>query len=163
MLNEQSKQESRKLIQSRRKSILMLLYNEKYQEIDIDVLKKELKNDPDMAAAASQEEIENELGSYYNQAFALEAKAYGFNTMSLETADALNFSLRGTGKKILEKIKKFVCSILSGESTINEIIDAVLDALASIIPGGIIIKSLVKKLLKFILDKGITKFCSIPS
>ena len=140
----------------------MLLYNEKFQEIDVDTLKAELKNEMNIPTP-TEEEIEDDLGSYYSEAMALDTANYGLKSVTLESVSDRSFSRRGFGKKILKKIKQFICGILDENSTVDKIIDAILNAIAAIIPGGVIIKFIVKKLLKFILSKGITKFCSMPS
>jgi hypothetical protein len=92
---------------------------------------------------------------------ALEASNYGFKALALESSDNKSFSLRGLGKKILKKIKSSICGILNNESGEDDIIDAVLSAIIAIIPGGVIIKVIIKKLLQFILSLGIGKFCAV--
>lgn len=141
----------------------MLLYNELNQLVDLSVLKaelkEELKNESDNIIP-TEEEIENDLGSYYSQAMILESENYGFKTLALESFDSNSFSIRGLGRNILKKIKRFICSILNNESGEYDIIEAVLNAIANLIPGGIIIKFVVKKILKFILSMGVGKFCA---
>jgi hypothetical protein len=115
----------------------MLLVDENNQQINIDSIKTDLKNYTQLPTP-SQQEVENSLGAYYHQALQLEAGKYSF-----EVALAPNamMDLPGIGKKILEAVRKFVCGFLTGSSTIDQIINAVLTALASIIPGGIIVKT----------------------
>lgn len=64
------------------------------------------------------------------------------------------------GKDILDAIKKFVCGKGGNSSNSDEIIDAVLNAISSIIPGGIYLSPLVKKLVKYILSIGVDAFCT---
>lgn len=125
----------------------MFLQNENQELVNVEELKislLDLKNIPD----TSSEELNKELENLYSMAL---AKETGENVMIAGTVVG----------DLLRKIKKFVCSKIDENSTTEEIIDAILQALASIIPGGIIIKLLVEKLVKFILTQGITNFCSI--
>jgi hypothetical protein len=133
----------------------MLLYNEKFQQLDVNTLKVELKNELDIPVP-TKEELEEDLGNYYSEADSLEAANYGLEPMPLTLAA----NRKGIGRKILQKIKQFICGVLNENSTIDKIIDTILNALAAIIPGGIIIKWIVKKILKFILSFGIGKFCA---
>jgi len=133
----------------------MLLYNEEFQQMDVNALKAELKNELDIPVP-TEEEIEEDLGLYYTEAKNLEAANYGFESMPLVMAT----DRRGFGRKILRKIKQFICGVLDDNSTADQIIEAILNALATIIPGGVIIKWIVKKILKFILSLGISRFCA---
>jgi hypothetical protein len=138
----------------------MLLYNENFQEIDSNALKAELKNELEIETP-TEEEVEEDLASYYSKAMALDTASYGLPSVTLKSLSDQSFSKKGIGKKILKKIKEFICGILNEDSTMDQIIDAILTAIAAIIPGGVIIKLIVKKLLKFILSMGVGKFCAI--
>jgi hypothetical protein len=63
------------------------------------------------------------------------------------------------GSNVLAEIKKIVCGVLNGTSTEDQIIDAILSALVTIIPGGIFIETLAKIVVKYVLATSITLFC----
>ena len=142
----------------------MLLFNENHKQLNVSHIKEELRNTAD-TVVLSTEEMETELGDYYNQALKLEGDKYQFSIKFNAAALSNDFFDPGTffpkiGNDILKAIKKFVCQKVNGSSTSDEIIDAVLDAVSSIIPGGIFLKPLVKKLVKYILSIGVDAFCS---
>ncbi|AMR32735.1 hypothetical protein A0256_15540 [Mucilaginibacter sp. PAMC 26640] len=62
---------------------------------------------------------------------------------------------------ILNQIRDFVCGIVNEGSTTQEIIDAILEAISTIMPGGIIIRLFIKPAIKYILSKGIGAFCHV--
>jgi hypothetical protein len=141
----------------------MLLFNQNHEQLNVGDIKAELEN-VDHTEVLSTKELENELGDYYNQALKLEGNKYQFTTKFANAATD-NFLVSESffpkiGQDILEAIKKFVCGKVDGSSTSSEIIDVILDAIVSIIPGGILLKPIVKKLVKYILSIGISNFCS---
>jgi hypothetical protein len=140
--------------------ITMLLFNEKNEQLNIEDVKAKLRN-LDSIPVPTEQEVTDSLGNYYNQSFELQR-----NTLQIgnEMMPSLSLTgLGGIGKKILDQIRKIICGILNGSSTQGDILDAILKALASIIPGGIFIETLAKMLVKFILSKGIVTFCAIQA
>lgn len=140
----------------------MLLFNENHEQLNVSNIKEELKN-VDNTPVLSIEEIKNELGNYYNQALKLEGNKYQFSTKFTAAADDFldpEAFFPKIGKDILDAIKKFVCRKVGNSLNSDEIIDAVLDAVSSIIPGGIYLSPLVKKLVKYILSIGVDAFCT---
>ncbi|MGM9510475.1 hypothetical protein ACS5NO_22265 [Larkinella sp. GY13] len=141
----------------------MFLQDENLKLIDVDQLKKELLDDIENEDIASEKEVEDDLGQMYLSASNATSQLYYKDDKIANFASerALSFSLPKAGRNILKKVKEFICSFLNEGSTASEIIDAILDAIASIIPGGVIIKGIIKKLVRFILSKGIGVFCNI--
>ena len=137
----------------------MLLFNENHQQLDIEKLKARLLNGITKEEKYLQPEIETLLGNYYGQAFNSEAKAYNYETTTLKTYLSPNFSLANIGKKLLVKIKQFICGVLTAGSTATEIVDMVLQSLSSIIPGGIIVEFVVQKIVNYIVGIGVTAIC----
>lgn len=133
----------------------MLLFDENYNQLDAKELVKEFGNLDDVTTP-TESELEQELGKYYEKALQAEAKSNNF-AISFTSNFAAAINVGG----ILKKIKDFICRVLTGSSTVEDIIEAVLDALSSIIPGGIILKPIVKKIVKYILSKGIDTFCAV--
>jgi hypothetical protein len=135
----------------------MLLFNEQHEQLDAETLKAELA-DLDNVPTLTDEEVEATLQNYYQQALQLEGDHFGFKT---EFAEATEMALFPGIGKLLEKIRKFICGFLTPNSTSDEIINAILQAIAAIIPGGIVIKPLLQLIIKYILSKGIGTFCPV--
>ncbi len=134
----------------------MLLFDKNHNQLNVGDVKAKFQN-LDSVPTPSIEDVNTALGEYYNQALQLESSKYQFKAEFAATP-ALNF-FPGIGGNILAAIKKFICGILDSSSTKDEILDTVLSALASIIPGGIFIESIAKIVVKFILSTGISSFC----
>jgi len=64
--------------------------------------------------------------------------------------------------KLWDKLKKAVCDFINGAgSTVwGEILEKLLEIISNIIPGGKLIKKLVKAIVKYIIDLGLGKLCS---
>lgn len=141
----------------------MFLQDENLDLINSSELKNELLDSMEDVELASEQEIEKDLASMYLAASnATTALYYKKDKIAgLVSQKALSFSFPKAGKNVFGKIKEFICKFLNEGSTTSDIIDAILDAIASIIPGGVIIKGIIKKLVKFILNKGIGSFCTI--
>lgn len=138
----------------------MYITNERNELIDVQSLKAELANFTE-AELLSQDEMEAELSTYYMSALNDDCNMYGVASPALTAMAADDFSVRRIGRGILRRIKEFICKVLGEDATVDQIIDAILNALATIIPGGRIIAFLVKKLIRFVIDLGIGKFCAI--
>lgn len=131
----------------------MLLFNEKHEQLNADAVAADLAN-LDNVATPTDDEVEAILQDYYKQALQLEGAHRGF------TASFAAPAFPGIGS-ILDAIRKFICGIVNEGSTTQQIIDAILQAIASVIPGGIIINLLVKPIIKYILSVGIKAFCPV--
>jgi hypothetical protein len=134
--------------------IIELLNKEQAEQV-----KQELMEDLDEVNVPTKDELTKELGSHYILANRMALGNYGLIADMKTVSGNKSFSLAKLGESILEKIKKAICAVLKGGSTVSDVIDAVLDAISSIIPGGVLIKSLLKKLVKYILSIGVNKFC----
>lgn len=135
----------------------MLLFNEKHEQLNADAVAADLANLDDVATPTG-DEVEAILQDYYKQALQLEGARYGFKAEFAAPAALAAFP--GIGS-ILDAIRKFICGIVNEGSTTQQIIDAILQAIASVIPGGIIINLLVKPVIKYILSIGIKAFCPV--
>lgn len=137
----------------------MLLYDENLQQLNVAELKAELLDVTDVADI-SEDELELQLSEYYSNSLALDTAQYQLQVIvSPSILGIAEFSFSGIGRRILGKIKDFICRLLNPDSGIPDLIDAIVDAIASIIPGGIIFKGVVKKVVKFIISQGIGAFC----
>jgi hypothetical protein len=140
----------------------MLLFNEKNEQLNVKAVKAGLKNLKD-TPTPSLEEVQTALGNYYNQALQIQTARFKVKAdlASVTVAAPQGSLFGGIGSNILAEIKKIICGILDGNSTEDEIIQAVLNALATIIPGGVFIKTLANIIVKFLLSTGITAFCGV--
>jgi len=138
----------------------MFLFNEQNEQLNIGDVKaglKDLKNVPTPTLA----DVEAALGNYYSKALDMQSARFNAKaTLAPAVASQANF-LGGIGGKILGELKKLLCGFLDGNSTEDEIIQAVLSALATIIPGGIFIKALANIVVKYLLSIGIKDFCAV--
>ncbi|XZF12386.1 hypothetical protein ACTHGU_11385 [Chitinophagaceae bacterium MMS25-I14] len=140
----------------------MLLTDEKGMNINADGLKEDLLRSIDETPDVSQEELENDLSGYYQAALTQDMRLNGADETGLRNLNmAAAVAIWPFGKNILSRIRKFICKVLNGSSTTGDIIDAVLDAIASIIPGGIVIKAIIRKIVKYVLNQGVNAFCQI--
>ncbi|GAA4321351.1 hypothetical protein GCM10023149_21170 [Mucilaginibacter gynuensis] len=124
----------------------MKFFDENNQPLDIDQLKKELRDLKD-EPIPTESDLESDLEAAYQQG----------NT---NVTGMAAISFLGIGGNLLKKIRRAVCAVVGPGSSADEIIDAILDELVKLIPGGFILKPLVKKIAKFIFDKGIGAFCA---
>jgi len=139
----------------------MYLQNLELEQINVDDLKSELLSEVDSTEMPTEQEVKNALAEMYQQAANATAPMYYNNAESFIAQKSTNYSLQLAGNNIWERIRKYFCEFLNQDSTAGDIIDAILDFLASIIPGGIIIKLLVKKIVKYFLNMGYEALCPI--
>ena len=138
----------------------MLLFNEKNQAVNIKDIKSKLRNLKD-TPVPTKDEVCKALGDYYNQSLQIQAERLQFKAELSPSGVATPQTtfLPHIGSNVLAEIKKIVCGVLNGTSTEDQIIDAILSALVTIIPGGIFIETLAKIVVKYVLATSITLFC----
>lgn len=139
----------------------MYLLNEQLQPINADTFKKEILTEIDKQSAVTEAEIEAELANGYLAGISSTAKMISRSPDLFEAASKANFSPQLAGSNIWEKVRLHLCRILKKDSTASEIMDAIIDVLTSIIHGGVIVKIVVKKILKYVLDMGYDRLCPI--
>lgn len=134
--------------------------DEKNQPINMDELLIEIKNDREQAP--SKDVLEKELATFYLQHQTSELTTFNLEGDKVSAViESLTLHQLALGKGILEKIRAFICKILSATATTEDIIKAVQKALNAIIPGAGMIKALVLKIVKYILSIGIGKLCPV--
>lgn len=99
------------------------------------------------------EEAKNTLIEYYNTASEITNDHYFPKS---QHANKLGFFGR---LKLWRNLKKGICAMLEEGSTVEDLINAVLEVLSKIIPGGILIQYLAEKLVKYFLKRGYEKIC----
>jgi hypothetical protein len=125
----------------------MQAFNESNELVNVDEFKSELLDLED-TSVPTEEEIIRDLEQAYQQG---NANVTGMS----------DISFAGIGSSILQKVKGVICNVVGPNSSSGDIVDAVLDALVTILPGGFLLKPLAKKLAKFVLSTGINAFCQV--
>jgi uncharacterized protein (DUF608 family) len=77
--------------------------------------------------------------------------------LSVQSVDVTAINKRN----LWERLKKAICDFIKGEgSTVwGEILEKVLEFVSNIIPGGKLIKRLVKIIVKYIIGSGLGRLC----
>ena len=132
---------------------------EMYEANSITLLKNELLQEFNNSSLTdltniTESSVEDSLKEWYNQA----SEIYSNDLYDEHTTRIRRLGLFGK-RRLWKKIRKYCCEFLKEGSTEEDIINVILEAVASIIPGGIIIKALLKRLVQFILHKGYASLC----
>lgn len=129
--------------------------------VDAELFKADILNTYADEALSSENEIETELADLYLQAANTTAPEIYELHSNLIAFRTNNFSASFAGRGIWRKLLAFLCRILNATSTVGDILNAILDFLIANIPGGIIFKGIVKKILKYFLQRGYDTLCPI--
>ncbi len=139
----------------------MYLQNLQLEQLNYDVLKSELLNQIETEEIPTLGEVKNSLAEMYYQASEATASQYYNNLESFSLAKKQHFSFALAGLNLWEKLRRFLCGFLNTASTASEIIDKIVEWVASFIPGGVFISFLVKKIIKYVLNKGYESLCPV--
>lgn len=140
---------------------MTVLFNEQLELLDAVALRENLLKEYNETkvqnlATITEGELEKDLQEWYNTAEQInDNDIFGVGSKQSEKIGIFGI------KKIWERIRKVICKILATGSTASEIIDAVLSAIAAIIPGGIVIRWILNKILRYILDAGYQRLCPV--
>lgn len=138
-----------------------MFYNENLEVVNansVSQFKQKILSDY-MAMSESEkstvdsEEAKNTLMEYYNTASEITNDHYFPKS---HHANKLSFFGR---LRLWRNFKKGICGMLQEGSTVEDLINAVLEVLSKIIPGGILIQFLAEKLVKYFLKRGYEKIC----
>jgi len=139
----------------------MYLQNLQLEPLNYNIIKSELLNDIDNEPIPTLDEVKESLAEMYQQASQATSQLYYSNLESLAQARTVNFSALLAGSNLWQKLRKFLCEFLTPDSTASEIIDKIVEFIASFIPGGVFISYLVKKLIRYILNLGYAELCPL--
>lgn len=142
----------------------MILVNENNELLSMNqvkLLKEEIRSDYLAAPLPTEEELELDLSDYYVQAQRTELQSLGYIASIKSIQSGGTFSRLGFGRGLWIRLRNILCKILNAASTIDDIIEAILAALASIIPGGVIIKWIVKKIVHYVINLGYQRLCPV--
>lgn len=112
-------------------------------------------------ADLTEDELCVALADNYKQAAEVISNNFLESAIEVNAARESNFSVVFTGRRIWERIRQQLCKVLTAASAIEDIIDAILDVLIGIIPGGIVFKGVVRKVLKYFLNRGYEALCPV--
>ena len=139
----------------------MYLQNLQLEPLNYNITKRELLNDIENEPTPTFEEVKESLAQMYQQASQATAQLYYSNLESLKQARSENFSISLASFSLWQKSRTFLCGFLSPDSTASEIIDKIVEFVASFISGGIFISYLVKKLVRYVLNLGYVRLCPL--
>lgn len=140
---------------------MTVLFNEQLALLDTAALRESLLNEYNETKAQkldaiTEAELEADLQEWYNTADQINDNDI-FGVAFQQSVKIEIFGIR----KIWERIRKVLCKFLSAGSTASEIIDAILNAIAAVIPGGIVIKWILNRLVRFVLETGYQRLCPV--
>lgn len=137
----------------------MYLHDENLELINSDELIRELLEDKTLLEGKkiSSKEAEELLLEWYNKSDYFISNIL-FSRQYLIMFEERRFLRLGD---LLKKLKKIVCRIINVTSTAEDIISAILEGIAVLIPGGVVIKTILKKIVKYFLERGYQKICEI--
>ncbi len=127
---------------------------ETQEEVDIQDISASLSGGITQSDIPEKKAVEEQLEANYQQALAAQTKNFGIN-------DAPAMFMGGFGKKILKEVKKVVCSKVDENTGSDQILELVVGALTTIIPGGLLMKPVVNMVTKLIVGQGISTFCEV--
>lgn len=137
----------------------MYLQDLNLQVINSATLKMELLNELDSTDIPTEMDIKDALSEMYIQASNAAAPLYYKDVLAARLLKSTLYSPHMAGENLWRKLKREICKNLNEDSTEVEVIDTILEVLSSLIPGGVIIKPLVKKIVKYYLSKGYRGIC----
>lgn len=112
-------------------------------------------------ALASEDEIVLDLGKNYKEAAEVNSNNLLKSAIAVNAARASEFSADFTGRRIWENLRAYLCKVLNAASAAEDIIEAILDFLVGIIPGGMVLKAIVRKILKYFINLGYNALCPV--
>ncbi|KOS06544.1 hypothetical protein AM493_11240 [Flavobacterium akiainvivens] len=142
----------------------MYLQNIDNTQIDANIFMAEILTEvkaEDVEQNITEQDIENGLAELYVDAADATAPMLYASTESFISTRRQNFSAEFAGRGLWRKLIRFLCKVLNATSTAGDILAAILDFIVSVIPGGIVFKGIIKKILKYFLNKGYNTLCPV--
>ncbi|MNR34182.1 hypothetical protein D3C85_1519300 [compost metagenome] len=97
----------------------------------------------------------------YQQASQANAQLYYSDSESSIELRSKKYSAVLAGSNLWQKLRTFLCGFLTPDSTASEIIDKIVEFVASFIPGGVFIAYLVRIVVRYILNLGYSELCPL--
>lgn len=137
----------------------MYLQNLQLEPLNYNILKSELLNDIENEPIPTLNEVKEVLAQMYSEASEATSQLYYSNLESVRQVRQESFSILLAGSNLWQKLRTFLCGFLSTNSTASDIIDKIIEFVASFIPGGIFIGYLVRRLVRYVLNLGYSQLC----
>lgn len=136
----------------------MYLQDQNHHILNIANLRNEILAEIDTVAVPTEQEAKEALTELHRKAQATVADYFYKGNAGQYQLDLNMESFIGNW---WEQFKKFLCKFLSATSSVEEIIEKILEFVAQYIPGGVFIKYLVMKLIKYVLNWGYEALCPV--
>lgn len=137
----------------------MYLLNDSNELVDSHVYAKELFTEGFGFEPVTEAEAEEALATLYATAMEQQLNLFleggPFRETFMANYSALTFDKKGLWKTI----KEHFCKFIKEDSKFKDILEQILEAIASLIPGGKLIKALVKIIVRFLFGTGIKVVC----
>lgn len=137
----------------------MYLLNDSNELVDSHVYAKELFAEGFGFEPVTEAEAEEALATLYSTAMQQQVNLF------MESGDArktfvANYSVLSLNKKNLWKtIKEYFCKFIKEDANFKDILAQIIEAIAGLIPGGKLIKALVKIIVRFLFGAGMKVVC----
>lgn len=137
----------------------MYLLNDSNELVDSHVYAKELFAEGFGFEAVTETEAEEALAMLYTSAIEQQVNLF-MKQGDIRTSFMANYGVSSLDKKSLWKtIKEYFCKFIKEDSNFKDILAQILEAIASLIPGGKLIKALVKIIVRFLFGAGMKVVC----
>lgn len=142
-------------------SSAMLLHNLNLDVIDEYEVRAVIINELSHTAVPNEQDVKDALAQLYMQACNATASLYYVKIDTFNTAKSLSFSIEMTGESLWKRLRVHLCKTVEPEWGINQVVRAVLEFMATFIPGGVIILHLVTRMVRYILAHGYYSLCPL--
>lgn len=137
----------------------MFARNENLRLVTLSIYADEILTEGLGQGEVTEQEAKNALGELYLNSQKLQVQEF-FNPHK-DVSESLTLENLNTGN-LWTQLRKIFCSIIQENSIFNKIIEFILDAISQIIgPLGVLIKTLVKIIIKFLIQEGVKLVCRL--
>lgn len=135
----------------------MLIKNENMKLVDLSIYSNEILTEGLGEGEVTEQDAQNALAQLYISYTEEQAEEFLISNMYFTTLTVESINLQG----LWRKLKEIFCSLVREDSVFSKIIDFILEAIGQIIPLGVFVKSLVKIIIKYFLQRGIGAVCPV--
>lgn len=138
----------------------MYVLNESNELVASHVYAKELFSEGFGFETVTEEEAEEALATLYDTSMKAQLNTLFMGNDAEKTSLLANYeTLSFNRKKLWATIKEYFCRFIKEDTTFKDILTQIIEAIASVIPGGKLIKALVKIIVKYLFGQGIQIIC----
>ncbi|UCA57743.1 hypothetical protein KB553_11785 [Chryseobacterium rhizoplanae] len=125
--------------------------------VDLSIYSNEILTEGLGEGEVTEQDAQNALAQLYISYTEEQAEEFLISNMYFTTLTVESINLQG----LWRKLKEIFCSLVREDSVFSKIIDFILEAIGQIIPLGVFVKSLVKIIIKYFLQRGIGAVCPV--